>query len=53
MVKTAAPMTEPSHIVHLALRAEAAGQKTPSVKTQVMGGAMWAMISLTPLKMLS
>ena len=44
---------EPSHIVHFALRAEAAGQNTPSRKTQVMGGAMWAMISLSALKMLA
>ena len=39
MAKTEAPMTDPSHMVHLALRAEAAGQKTPSTKTQVIGGA--------------
>ena len=34
-------------------RAEAAGQNTPNTKTQVMGGAMCAMISFNPLKILS
>src|SRR6478735_8116375 len=53
MVKTTAPMSEPSHIVHFALRAEAAGQNTPNRNTQVIGGAMWAMMAFTPLKMLS
>src|SRR6266581_95234 len=52
-VKSSTPKAEPSHIVHFALRAEAAGQKIPKRKTQVIGGATWAMISLIPAKILS
>ena len=37
----------------IALAAEAAGRNMPSKKTQVIGGAMWAMMSFRPLKMLS
>ena len=47
-----APASEPIHIVHFALKAEARGQKTPTAKTHEIGGAIWAMMSLMPAKML-
>ena len=51
VANTSAPMAEPSHNVSFADMAEAFFQNTPSKNTQVIGGAIWAMISLRPLKM--
>ena len=53
IINTIAPRAEPSHNVSLADCAEAPLQKMPSKNTQVIGGAMWAIISFSPLKMLS
>ena len=52
VANTMTPIADPNQRVNLAEAADALRQNNPNTKTQVMGGAMWAITSLIPLKTL-